>query len=81
MPTSRECVCRAEIDEVAEKMQEGPHELICITEHEGFEAVCLMCGYFKLHTSSTGNTMVTMHRRNQYTSKFIDTFYCKYSDK
>ena len=43
MLTSRECVCCAEIDEVAEKMQEGPHEVTCtcITEHEGFEAVCL----------------------------------------
>ena len=41
MPTSRECVCCAEIDEVAEKMQEGPREVTCITEHEGFEAVCL----------------------------------------
>ena len=31
MPTSRECVCCAEIDEVAEKMQEGPHKVTCIT--------------------------------------------------
>ena len=41
MSTSRECVYCAEIDEVAEKMREGPHEVTCITAHEGFEAVCL----------------------------------------
>ena len=43
MPTSRacHCVCSAEIDELSEKMQEGPCEVTCITEHEGFEAVCL----------------------------------------
>ena len=38
-----------------------------------------MYGYFKLHTSSTGNTMVTMLRRNQYTSESIDKFYCGYT--
>ena len=34
-------MCCAEIDKIGEKMQEGPHEVSCITLHEGFEAVCL----------------------------------------
>ena len=41
MHTSRECMCCAEIDEVTERIQEGPHEVTCITEHEEFEPVCL----------------------------------------
>ena len=47
MSTSCECVCCAEIDEVAEKMQEGPHEVTCIIAHEGFEAVCLNVWVFQ----------------------------------
>ena len=48
MSTSCECGCCAEIDKVAEKMQEGPHEVTCITAHEGFEAVCLNVWYYSM---------------------------------
>ena len=43
-------------------MQEGPCEITCITEHEGFEAWVL---HLKLHSSIADNTMVTVLRRNQ----------------
>ena len=43
MDTSRECICCREVDKIIEKMQENDTdlEIECITDHEGFEAVCL----------------------------------------
>ena len=63
MSASCECVCRAEIDKVAEKMQEGPHEVTCITAHEGFEAVCL-------------NVMVLKAAYFQYRQQYGDNASC-----
>ena len=43
MPTARECVCCCEIEKIVEKREEslsGRH-VECITDHEGFESVCL----------------------------------------
>ena len=37
MPTAVECVCGTEIEEVVNKKEQSQ----CITQHEGFEAVCL----------------------------------------
>ena len=39
MPTSGECICCCEVDKVVSKMEETGAS--CITEHEGFGAVCL----------------------------------------
>jgi len=39
MPTREECVCCCSIAEVVAKMEEIG--ALCITESEGFEAVCL----------------------------------------
>jgi len=41
MPTAVECLCCNEVQEVADKVQEFGSSISCITEHEGFEAVCL----------------------------------------
>ena len=39
--TSIECICCHEVDSIIKKMYMYESELSCITEHEGFEAVCL----------------------------------------
>ena len=39
MPTSGECICCCEVEEVVSKIEETGAS--CITEHEGFGAVCL----------------------------------------
>lgn len=41
MPTLDECTCCGEIDSTVRKMNESDRPLRCITEHEGFEPVCL----------------------------------------
>ena len=41
MPTVDECVCCCKIEQVIRKKQEGDTQVTCITEHEGFEPVCL----------------------------------------
>ena len=41
MATGRECVCCCEIDIVKDKMKESSNEIHCITDHEGFQSVCL----------------------------------------
>ncbi len=40
MPTARECLCCKEVPQVLEVMQEFP-EISCITDHSGFQSVCL----------------------------------------
>jgi len=39
MPTAAECVCCCEIDKTIDKMTDIG--VLCIAQHEGFEAVCL----------------------------------------
>ena len=41
MDTAIECVCCQEIGEMMDKMSENDTEISCITNHEGFEPVCL----------------------------------------
>ena len=41
MPSCRECLCCCEVDSVVQKIQENGIAISCITEHEGFEPVCL----------------------------------------
>ena len=41
MPLAEECVCCKEIEQVCGKMDEIGEDINCITEHEGFTAVCL----------------------------------------
>ena len=43
MPTPVECVCCKEITATANKCEKASSEepVTCITEHEGFDAVCL----------------------------------------
>ena len=36
-----ECVCCSQIDAIAQKLDESEADINCITEHEGFELVCL----------------------------------------
>ena len=41
MPTNHKCVCCCEIDTVSNKFQESENDISSITDHEGFESVCL----------------------------------------
>ena len=41
MPTVDECVCCHEVDNVVRKIEESERHIQCITEHEGFEPVCI----------------------------------------
>ena len=41
MPSSRECVCCREIQVVEQKLRESDVKRQCITEHNGFDPVCL----------------------------------------
>ena len=41
MPTATECVCCYEIDKVVQIIENNPIRIRCITQHEGFNAVCL----------------------------------------
>ena len=41
MPTSHECICCCEIERVVMKKEEIASKISCITDHEGFDSVCL----------------------------------------
>ena len=41
MAANLECVCSRDVEKTLDKMQESDAEIGCITDHEGFEAVCL----------------------------------------
>ena len=41
MPTEEECICCNEIESVQQKKGVSELNMSCITEHEGFAAVCL----------------------------------------
>ena len=41
MPTVDECVCCHEVDNVVRRIEESERHIRCITEHEGFEPVCI----------------------------------------
>ena len=41
MPTVTECVCCCEIAKVVQKIENNPIRISCITQHEGFNDVCL----------------------------------------
>ena len=72
MDTGIECVCCQELEKVVEKMSENDTEVSCITNHEGFEAVCL--NWWVLQTVVN----VTAVMIGQFTSKFCfdGTFVC-----
>ena len=42
MPTNLECICYCEIDPIVNKFQESEIDINCITEHEGFNSVCIL---------------------------------------
>lgn len=41
MPTAIECICCTEIEQITNTMEQFTANIQCITEHAGFEAVCL----------------------------------------
>ena len=41
MPTVAECICCCEIDRVTQKKEENEVAVSCITQHAGFDPVCL----------------------------------------
>ena len=58
MPTPVECVCCKEITATANKCETASSDepVMCITEHEGFDAVCLNVWVLKLAFSVTVTT-------------------------
>ena len=68
MPTVAECIWCCEIDITIQKMGQIQAQISCITEHEGFEPVCLNV---QADISVIGNIMVHMiFRTNQDMSKY-----------
>ena len=70
MESSRECVCCKEIIKMVEKIDEveGPVLCTCITQHSGFEAVCLnvwvlQTAYYQYrqHYGSVSTELTTLH--------------------
>ena len=54
MPASQKCICCCEIDRMMLKKGESARRIECITEHEGFDSVCinvwvLQAAYFSYH--------------------------------
>ena len=41
MPTAQESVCCCEVEKIILRLQESGDKVKCITEHQGFEPVCL----------------------------------------
>ena len=41
MPSNRECICCTELPPIISKFEESENEIGCITDHEGFNSVCL----------------------------------------
>ena len=41
IPTSHKCICCCVIERVVMKKEESASKISCITNHEGFESVCL----------------------------------------
>ena len=61
METNRECVCCKEMPKILEKMSKLEVPVNCITEHPGFDGVCLnVSGYFKQRTLNIANTMTLL---------------------
>ena len=70
MATSAECVCCQEITVTSEKIVSSESNIInCITQHEGFKAVCLNVGLYKPATLPTDITMGHVMQENLKMSK------------
>ena len=69
MPTGRECVCCCEIDSVKGKMEESSNEIHTITDHEGFQPVCLDPWVLQTAFSVTDVVMGTQ-KKSLFMSKF-----------
>jgi len=73
MPTERECICCQEHDPIKSKIAENDSEVSCITQHEGFEAVCLnrwvlQAGFFQYRERYGGSDIRSepVHEYVQY---------------
>ncbi|CAC5359024.1 unnamed protein product [Mytilus coruscus] len=72
MPTANECICCQELNRMTDKMEELPSPTQCITEHPGFEPVCLNqyvleTAYYQ-YRQQYGEIQVTTEERNRYTA-------------
>ncbi|XP_063398773.1 P2X purinoceptor 7-like [Mytilus trossulus] len=72
MPKAEECICCQELRRVTEKMEELTTPVSCITNHPGFEPVCLNqyvleTAYFQ-YRQQYGEIQVTTEERNRYTA-------------
>ena len=72
METSAECICCNEIPNVLTKKQENNSSIKCITEHPGFEAVCLnvwvlQVAYFQYRQEHGGGNMQKLRRERKNT--------------
>ena len=68
MPTAMECACCHQQEKVKRRSEQQPG-ITCITEHDGFSAVCQMNMYFRLRITSTGSST------DGLTMKIIGMFY------
>ncbi|XP_061190835.1 uncharacterized protein LOC133198951 [Saccostrea echinata] len=71
-PTLRESICCTEITRIDEKRTSYQKELPCITEHPGFQSVCLdiyvlETAYYQ-YRSQYGELQKTIEQRNRYTA-------------
>ena len=73
MPTVTECVCCCEIDKVVQKIENSPIRISCITQHEGFNAVCLnrwvlQTAFYQFHQSHGSQIPVKDDATHRYVS-------------
>lgn len=55
MPTIEKCLCCKEVSQITHLL-EHPYTIDCVTEHVGFESVCLL-GFFKSATINLDSIM------------------------
>ena len=71
MPTAAECVCCCEEEKIVDKLQESDLETACITDHEGFDAVCRNVWVFQAAYSTDNAMVLTMYTVTHYMSKTV----------
>ena len=71
MPSCRECICCCEIDRMVMKKEEDASEISCITDHEGFESVCLNVWVLQAAYFSYRYHYTVMLKKRIFTSKLV----------
>ena len=82
MPTVTECGCCCEIDKVVQKIQNNPIRVNCITQHEGFNAVCLnrwvlRTSFYQFRQSHGSQIPVENDATHRYVSVQLEIMLCE----